>query len=266
MYKSIDDILTPVKFIKNNKGVSYGDVACSIDIETSSFYYNLNGDVAKYPLNPDYKKGGCMYMFGIGINGKVAIMRTYDELVKSIDRVVEYYELNLSKRLIFFIHNLSYEFQWFRGWFKWYKVFAIEERKPIYAITNQGVELRCSYLLSGYRLETLAKQLVKYKVSKLVGDLDYSLIRTPYTKISDKEYQYLINDNLVVMAYIQELKERLGNILKLCITKTGFVRKLVRNNCFYADKSHREDKYKYIEYRKFISNLTITSVDMYKQQ
>lgn len=275
MYKSVDDILTPVKFYKNNKGIEYGNVACSIDIETSSFYFNDNGDVCKYPPlikkgnntipDPSYKKGGCMYMYGIGINGKVVIHRTYDELIKDINKIVEYYSLNANKRLIFFIHNLAYEMQWFRKHFTWSQVFAIEERKPIYAVMSNGVELRCSYLLTGYKLEKLGDQLTKYKVKKLVGSLDYSLIRTPYTKITDEEYHYLINDNLVVMCYIQELIERLGNILKFCITKTGFVRKLVRSNCFYEDKSHRSNKYKYINYRDFISHLNITSVAMYKQ-
>ena len=76
MYNSIEDILTPVRFIKNNKGVEYANVSCSIDIETSSFYYDPDGNVRKdQPLIqkgdkmiPDlkWKKGGCMYMYGIG--------------------------------------------------------------------------------------------------------------------------------------------------------------------------------------------------------
>ena len=275
MYKNIEDILTPVKFIKNNKGIEYANVSCSIDIETSSFYYNSYGETRKdQPLiqkgknkipDPDWKKGGCMYMYGIGINGKVVIKRTYDDLKSDINKIAKYYDLSDNKRMVFFIHNLSYEFQWFRKHFNWTKIFAIEERKPIYAIMDNGIELRCSYLLTGYRLEKLGDQLTKYKVKKLVGSLDYSLIRTPYTPINDEEYHYLINDNLVVMCYIQEMMERLGNILKFCITKTGFVRKLVKNACFYEDKSHRTNKYKYLNYRDFISNLTITSVAMYKQ-
>lgn len=276
IYNNIEDILTPVKFIKNNKGVLYGNVSCSIDIETSSFYYNSYGETKKecplikkgknYIPDPEWKKGGCMYMYGIGINGKVVIHRTYEELKEDINKIVKYYELNENKRMIFFIHNLAYEFQWIRNHFKWDKVFAIEERKPIYAIMDNGIELRCSYLLTGYKLEKLGDQLTKYKVKKLVGNLDYSLIRTSYTKtITEDEYMYLINDNLVVMCYIQELIERLGNILKFCITKTGFVRKLVKNNCFYEDKSHRHNKYKYLKYRDFISHLTINSVSMYKQ-
>lgn len=276
MYKSIDEILIPVKFIKNNKGIEYANVSCSIDIETSSFYFNGDtGEIRKYPPmikkgsilipDPKWKKGGCMYMYGIGINGKVVIHHTYEEMISDLKRIVDYYQLSLEKRMIFFVHNLSYEMQWIRKHFKWYKVFAIEERKPIYAIMDNGIELRCSLLLSGYRLEKLGDQLTKYKVKKLVGSLDYDLIRTPVTKITDEEYHYLINDNLVVMCWIQELMERLGNILKFSITKTGFVRKLVKDHCFYEDKSHRSNKYKYIEYRKFISNLTITSVAMYKQ-
>ena len=130
---------------------------------------------------------------------------------------------------------------------------------------DNGIEFRCSYILSGYRLETLGNQLTKYKVNKLIGTLDYSKIRTPITRITEIEYQYLVNDNLVVMAYIQELIERLGNILKFSITKTGFVRKLVRNNCFYSDTSHRSEVWKYQRYYNFIHSMNFTSVEEYLQ-
>ena len=98
IYNNIEDILTPVKFIKNNKGVLYGNVSCSIDIETSSFYYNSYGETKKecplikkgkkYIPDPEWKKGGCMYMYGIGINGKVVIHRTYEELKEDINKIV----------------------------------------------------------------------------------------------------------------------------------------------------------------------------------
>lgn len=158
------------------------------------------------------------------------------------------------------------DFQFIRKWFKWYKIFAIEERKPVYAITESGIEFRCSYILSGLNLETIGKNLHTYKVQKLVGNLDYSKLRTPLTIISEDEMKYMINDCLVVMAYIQEYIEQLGNITKILITKTSFVRQLCRNNCFYGgDASHRKDVSKYKRYQRYIKNLVITSPQEYEQ-
>lgn len=67
------------------------------------------------------------------------------------------------------------------------KGFSIDLRKPIYGITENGIEFRCSYLLSGYSLAKLGEQLHKYKCEKLVGDLDYSLLRHSKTPLTQKK-------------------------------------------------------------------------------
>ena len=54
-----------------------------------------------------------------------------------------------------------------RGYHTFDKVFAIEERKVLKAITTDGVEYRCSYQLSGYSLSVVAKNLTKHKIQKL---------------------------------------------------------------------------------------------------
>ena len=191
-----------------------------------------------------------MYAWVFGINGKCVCGRSWCEFLELITTLIETYNLNLKKRLIIYIHNLSYEFQWFRKYFQWYKVFSLEQRKPIYAITKDGIEFRCSYLLSGYNLETLGENLTKYKVEKKVGDLDYNLIRHSLTHLSDKEWGYILNDGLVVMAHIQEEIERLGDITKIPLTKTGYVRNLCREKCLKGDNR--------FDYVKRIKSLTLS--------
>ena len=251
IYKSIDEILdNQIPFITSNKKIKYANVPCAIDIETSSFYENG-------------EKRGVMYAFVIGINGKCYIGRTYEELWMSLDRIVDYYQLSDKKRMIFYIHNLSFEFQWFRKWRNWTKVFATDERVPLYALDDKGVELRCSYQLSGYSLANVGKNLTKYKVEKMVGDLDYKLIRHSETPLSDKEMGYILNDGLVVMAYIQEeIENHYNNISLLELTKTGKVRKYVRKMCLYGDKKSR---YKYYRYHNIMKSLPITSINEYEQ-
>ena len=227
-----------IKFIRT-KGMYLSNISCSFDIETTSFYNNT-------------EKQAIMYEWSFCINGVCIIGRTWDEFLLLINKLINRYKLDENKHLIIYVHNLSYEFQFIRKLFIWKKVFSLDERKPIQAITMDGIEFRCSYMLSGYSLENLSKQLTKYKVEKLVGDLDYSLIRHSNTELAEKELGYCINDVLVVVAYIQETIEREGNITKIPLTKTGYVRNYTRNNCMYNG-----DTNKYKNFRKIISALTI---------
>lgn len=213
---TINDLLQPIDFVKKGKKEAISNVPAVFDIEASSFIYEGN-------------KAGCMYAWVFGINGKCVRGRTWEDFMSLIDKVCKYYHLSAEKRLVVYVHNLSYEFQWIKERFKWLKVFALDTREPVYAITTRGIEFRCSYVLSGMSLAKVGENLTKYKVNKLVGDLDYYKLRTPETPLTDTEWGYILNDGLVVMAYIQELKEREGSIRDLPITKTGFVRNLFRS-------------------------------------
>ena len=251
--KSIDELLDDnIPFIKSNKKVEYANIPCVIDIETSSFYENG-------------EKRGIMYAFVLGINGKRIIGRTYEELWNSIDRISEFFGLNENRRMIFYVHNLSFEFQWFRKWRNWISVFATDQREPLYALDDKGIELRCSYMLSGYSLENVAKNLTKYKSQKMVGDLDYKLIRHPMTPLNEKEIGYIDHDGIVVMCYIQEeIENHHNNITLLPLTKTGKVRTYVRRMCLYSGKHHK-NAWKFKTYHNMMKAVPIQSLNEYEQ-
>ena len=243
------------KTIRTNKGISYINLSCEVDIEVSSFY------------DTDNEKVGLMYCFTLGINGHSYLGRTKDDLLNLMSFIIDTFQLSKDRRLIFFIQNLSYEFQFFMKWFKWISVFAVKNRTPVKAVTFDGIEFRCSYLLSGYSLAKMGEHLQKYKVNKMVGDLDYRLIRTPITPLTDKETGYVLNDGLVVMAYIQEqIESHKNDITKIPLTKTGEVRKYCRNMCLYGGGgSHKKSGRSFLKYHFFIHNLTIQSINEYKQ-
>ncbi|MFX0586132.1 hypothetical protein ACOARR_12505, partial [Glaesserella parasuis] len=136
------------------------------------------------------------WMIGIGHNTGVYYGRTWEEL-KNLCLFLQL-ELNLSesRRLVIYVHNLGYEFQFMRKYFDWLEdgLFAVDERKPIKALCTYGIEFRDSYILSGFSLENTAKNLTTHKVKKMVGDLDYSLIRTHLTPLTDVEMGYCEND------------------------------------------------------------------------
>lgn len=204
---------------KHNKSeVTYLNIPCVFDIEVTSFY-------------SENEKRATMYAFTLGVDGVSYLGRTWDEFLDLINFLVSTFSLGDSKRLIIYVHNLSYEFQFLRKRFNFTKVFSISERTPVYALTDNGIEFRCSYILSGYSLAKLGDNLHKFKVKKMVGDLDYSLPRNYKTPLTEKEKGYILNDGLVVMAYIYELIEDYNNnIAKIPLTNTGKVREYCRKH------------------------------------
>ncbi len=216
--RMISDTRPYYRFARSKK-IRYFDVPSAFDIETSSFYYNGS-------------KCAIMYVWTFGLFGKIMIGRTWDELVNVLNALARILVLSYDKRLICYVHNFAYEFQWMRKWFEWEKVFAIESRKPIYAITTTGIEFRCSYLLSGYSLESTANNLKIFNIHKLIGDLDYSLIRHSKTPLKFNEICYCVNDVKIIMADIAERMQNCGNIAKIPLTKTGYVREYCRKRCF----------------------------------
>ena len=227
---NIDEILTNNYEIEKKREkdgyVEYLDIIASFDIETSSF--EIYGT-----------KSGCMYIWMLCIEGKVTIGRTWEEFTTTINKIVDFYKLNENRRLIIYIHNLAFEFQWFCKYFEWLNVFARDKRKPMKALTTLGIEFKCSYILSGCSLEKIAEDLTKYKVKKLVGNLDYTLIRTSKTELTKDELNYCINDVLVIVAYIKEQIEYYGKITTLPLTNTGRVRKLCKKQCFNSDNYNK---------------------------
>lgn len=256
IYNILKSISIPI--VKNNKKIEYLNVPCSFDIETYSFKTcsqcehkcKNNINECKYKL-----KVATMYVWAFAIYDNVVIGRTWDEFKELINLLSTYLDLHEDRRLIIYVHNLEYEFQFMRKYFKWKRVFALEERTPVSALCEEGIEFKCSLKLSGYRLEKVAEHLNYKGLKKLVGDLDYTIPRHSKTKLTEKEEQYLINDVLIVSKYIEEYIEKEKNIYDIPLTKTGVVRRYCRNKCFYDDDRKKGNKNHY-NYNKFIQTLT----------
>lgn len=230
---------------KAKKKIKYCNYPISFDIETSSFY--------DYP---DVKKV-CMYIWQVAIGEHVYIGRTWEDWMEFNKLLIDELNLSLERRLVIYVHNLAYEFQFMRLYYDWEEVFAIKERDVLYACTTTGIEFRCSYLLSNDNLANIGSSL-KRPIEKLKGDLDYKLLRGSNTPLTDEEYAYCINDVLIVTEYIREKIIQDGNITKIPLTKTGYVRRYCKNKCLYGDDP---DKYAKIDafmrYKKLMDRLTI---------
>ena len=237
------------------RNCTYLNIPASFDIETTS------------TKDSDNNKYACMYIWQLGINGSVITGRTWQEFIDLTEELVNYFSLSIKgTRLMIYVHNLGYEFQFMRKYFNWENVFSVKERRPVYALTKSGIEFRCSLLLSNYALAYVgANLLIKYPVKKMVGDLDYSLPRHSNTELTSKEMEYCLNDVRVVMSYIQEKIEQDGNIGAIPLTNTGYVRRYCRNYCLTGGcTSEYEKKKRKFEYRAIMNNLQIHSEREYE--
>ena len=249
----------PSQLEVTKKNITYYNIPASFDIETSSFrgYENEHGNEIKR---------ACMYIWQFGLNGSVIYGRTWDEFFEMLGILQESWDISNKKHLIIYVHNLSYEFQFLKKWIEWDKIFAVKQRRPVYAIAG-GFEFRCSLILSNYALAYIGDHLLyKYPMEKKVGDLDYSKLRHSETPLTPSELGYCINDVKVVMCYIQQKIEEDGDITKIPLTNTGYVREYCRNWCFYSNKLLPEDKEKNKkEYHALMKSLKISSPEEYYQ-
>ena len=221
------------------------ELVTSFDIETTS--YSRNGEDIAF-----------MYIWQFSLENYVVYGRTWEEYFNFIDNVQEIGKVTPSQQLIIWVHNLSFEFQFIRKMIDWSKVFATDERKVVYGITNQGFVYRDSYILAGYSLKLVAKNLHNHQIKKLVGFLDYSKIRTPETPLTKKELEYSSNDVVIVVDYIHEQIDEYGSITKIPLTNTGRVREFTRDYVFYNhQKDHRKTGGTYGRYRRLMNILTI---------
>ena len=231
----------------------------AFDIETTS-YLILNNkqipaiDYLKLTQKEQKESIKCatMYIWQFSINDIVYYGRTWDELKQFLFRL----EQNCSERKIVFVHNLSFEFQFLKSQFHFEEVTARKSHKTMTALMRDyNILFKCSYIMSNCALKYLP-DLFNLPVEKMVGDLDYSLIRTSETKLTEEEMKYCENDCLVIYYYIMEELKTYSFVHKIPTTSTGKVRKelqaLVR-----TDYKYRRLVYKAINTDPHIYNLLV---------
>ena len=200
----------------------------TFDIESTS-YLILNGEIisASEYLNlneEDREKAlpcACMYIWQFSINETVYYGRTWEEFKAFLDRI----ESNCNLKKYIFVHNLSFEFQFFSSQFKIKSVMSRKSRKVMSAkLLDYNIEFRCTYYMSNVSLAYLPK-LFNLNVQKMVGDLDYTKLRTPATKMTKTELGYCEHDCLVVYEYIKMELLKYKSVNRIPMTSTGKVRK-----------------------------------------
>ena len=146
----------------------------------------------------------------------------------------------IDTHIIIYIHNASYEFMFLNNILRpWENVFARSPHKPMKFISSlfPNIEFRCSYNLTRMSLDVWGKTLGFEKLHTL----DYVKIRTPNTKLEQKELDYAERDCLVMYKGLLKYRERYGHVEQIPLTQTGEVRRVVKKKMRTNPRTGKSD-------------------------
>ena len=201
----------------NKKEINYYKLYCGFDIETTN-------------VETEDKHLAFMYHWQFIIASDSSAMvftgRTWAAFLHLFEELAKHYNLTPENRLLIWVGNLGFEFQFCRKYFDWdpEDFFAREERHPMKCRTD-GFEFHEALTISGGSLAQLAKDYTK--TQKLTGDLDYSVQRNSKTPMpaGSKELDYCINDVVILAEWSKYIFD--SYIIpdkRIPLTKTGLLR------------------------------------------
>lgn len=218
------------------KKVHYVEHLAAFDIETSSY-------------TDEGEKRAIVYSYALAIDDTIYRARSAEEFFPLLEKIAANMELSLDRRLVIYVHNLAYEWQFIKHYMEWEGAFAIaSERRVVRAVSTLGIEFRCSYVLTNKPLAAVGKDV---GVQKMVGDVDHTLIRNSITPLTDEELGYIDNDVRILIEFERQALAQEGGTIEqalhsIPITKTGYVRRRMRKAAL-ADPA----------YEQLISELTL---------
>lgn len=203
------------------------DVVTAFDIETSRLDLPI-------PDGAVQNSHSFMYIWQFQYDDITVVGRTWDEfflMIECIKTALERIQIDDSlptiPRLVVWVHNLSYEWQFLQGLYHFNNedVFLRDNRKVIYCRMFDCIEFRCSYIQTNESLAHLTKHLgVEEKLSG--QKFNYDITRYPWTELSEYELEYCIRDVRSLVACMKIRMEKEGdNLQTIPLTSTGYVRR-----------------------------------------
>ena len=204
--------------IDNENDKKYYQNIITLDTETSTFYsQEIQQNVA------------FAYKFLFKIDGKYYSLDTpqaFIELLKMLKVTVEN-----GKKYKIFVHNLGYDFIFFRnflkqnGQFLKCEVFARRPNDYCKIVIDDVFEFCDTLALKNCSLATWGKEL---HLPKMTGDLDYTKVRTYSTPLKTEERKYNKRDVEIIYKGIEQMLQRYKLMKNIPMTSTGIVRKALK--------------------------------------
>lgn len=192
--------------------LKYLDIVTAYDIETT---------------NIDDLKQSVMYIWQWQIGPEYTVIgRTWDAFRDLYTRISD--AIPDRCRLVVYVHNLSFEFQFLKSVIPMSDVMALDNRKVLRAISGP-FEFRCSYLHSNM---SLSKYLESMGVEdQKVKGFNYNKKRYSDTKLTKKEILYCINDVKGLEEALRLEMEKDGDDLyTIPLTSTGYIRRKAKES------------------------------------
>lgn len=222
-----------IKTIKSRKNLCYLDNYIALDTETS---HNHNEETPECWI----------YQWAFAFNKGLYYGRRPEDLLNLFNKIIEYYQLNEGKRVLIYVHNLPYDFSYLINFlYRWYgnptNVLATDNHHIFNVTYSCGLEFRCSYKLSNYSLDKWANNLgVKHK--KLVGTIDYDIIRHQNTPLTKTDWKYMFYDVITLDECIERQLQNYNDTVKsIPLTSTGYTRRELRRS-FKGNNHKGRDK------------------------
>lgn len=203
------------KLKHNGEWHGYEALYCSFDIETT----NIDQDDKHLAFMYHWQMIICSNKFGY-----IYLGRTWAAWLDLMEKLRTAYDLNEDHRIIIWDANAGFEFQFIRKYFTWdpEDFFAREERHPMKFRTG-GFEFHEALTISGGSLAQLAKDYTT--TQKLVGDLDYKILRNSSTPLTEAEENYCINDVVILAEFSRFIFDNyIFKDHRIPLTKTGILR------------------------------------------
>lgn len=206
--------------------IHYLEIPCAFDIETTNMY--VRNELGH--IEPDPRPYAFMYHWQFCLDDEVCFGRTWEEFQELIKNLQERMNLRHNNRIVIWVHNLAFEFQFMRRFLNVTDGFYKDEKKPLKVVVDDCIEFRDSYALSNMTLAKFCENergVIHYKLSG--EEFDYNKVRTALTPLSDKEKAYCYND---VRGLCECIRSRLldDTLATIPMTSTGYVRRECRKN------------------------------------
>lgn len=193
------------------------DILCAWDIETATVPGTDQAAVYHW-------------QFQLGKELPTIYGRYIEDFRLFLDRIVE--NLDKDETLVIYVHNLHYEFEWIHGLYDISQrdVFAVGPRKPVRVwLYDKRIELRCSYIMTNRSLKEWTVKMGVPHAKKDSEEYDHTLVRYPWTELTELELEYCRNDVLGLVEALEKHLELHGDTLAtIPLTSTGLVRRDVK--------------------------------------
>ena len=244
-YEIMENLPLVSKKQGKNKKLEYYNISAAFDIESTTIE-PAKDSKCKYITRPY----AFMYQWQFCICDKVLFGRRWEEFTSLLYYLRSKLELGIytddkgnevERRLVVFVHNLSYEFQFMKDFLQIDSIFATENRKLI-KFVSEFIEFRCSYRLSNRSLASFCENSNGCTYYKLVDQYDYRKLRTPDTVLTLEEKQYCYLDVRGLCQCIDAKLEE-DDMTTLPLTSTGYVRRDYRN----AMQKNKENRKQFLD-------------------